>query len=87
MEVHKQVWIKLLKSMQFLDANEAPLFLTLDTDACGNPNTKELPVSIFETEVFLQFNLLGSSGERATNTSVRNRSLYCRNLGGRTYFC
>jgi len=40
-EVHKQV----------SEANESPLYLVLDPLACFKPNTKELPVHIFESEL------------------------------------
>jgi len=38
---------------QFLEINESPLYLLLDTVACGNPNTRDLPISIFESELHL----------------------------------
>jgi len=40
-DVHKQI----------SEFNESPLYLLLDTVACSRPNTKELPVHLFESEL------------------------------------
>jgi len=42
-EIHKQL----------LDFNESPLYLLLDTVACARPDTKDLPVHLFDTELRL----------------------------------
>jgi len=40
-EIHKQI----------SEVNESPLYLLLDTVACGRPDTKDLPISILESEL------------------------------------
>jgi COP9 signalosome complex subunit 6 len=42
-EVHKQL----------MEVNESPLYLLFDTIACGKATTKELPISIFESELHI----------------------------------
>jgi len=36
---------------QYLEVNENPLFLLLDTAACARPDTKDLPIYLFESEL------------------------------------
>jgi len=36
---------------QLIEVNESPLYLLLDTAACARPETKDLPISVFESEL------------------------------------
>jgi len=41
------------RSPSVIDFNESPLYLILDTVACGKRSTKELPISIYESELHM----------------------------------
>jgi len=42
-EIHKQI----------MEMNESPIYLLFDTSACANPATRELPLSIYESELHI----------------------------------
>jgi len=45
--------IDIHRSQAIMEFNESPLFLLLDPIACGRKTTKELPISIYESELHM----------------------------------